>query len=312
MLTMRFAAMLPNLGGIPNAQAIEPYAQRIEEAGYYGLFVGDHIALPVQPETRYVGSSTGVAEFTSQHDIYESFTLLAYLAGITRRLRLGIAVQVLPYRPPLLNAKMVTTLDVLSGGRVILGVGTGWCREEFTALDANFEQRGSVPDEHTQLLKAVCTGEELNFHGKHYHVEGTRILPRPLQLPNPPIWVGGDSPPAIRRAALLGDGWHPIRLTPEELAEKRQRLLDMRQAHKLPVEGFPTALGIPMHLGDKPLPTAYRVALQGSPADMASQAQAYADAGVDTFILRSTETDFTSYLKAMEQFAEQVIPLLAP
>ena len=193
-----------------------------------------------------------------------------------------------------------------------MGVGSGWCREEFTALDANFEQRGSVADEHIQLLKAVCTGEELNFHGKHYHVEGTRILPRPLQLPNPPIWVGGDSPPAIRRAALLGDGWHPIRLTPEELAEKRQRLLDMRQAHKLPVNGFPTALGIPMHLGDKPLPTAYRVALQGSPADMASQSQAYADAGVDTFILRSTETDFTTYLKAMEQFAEQVSPLLAP
>ena len=308
---MRFAAMLPNLGGIPKAEAIEPYARRIEEAGYYGLFVGDHIALPVQPETRYVGSSTGVAEFTSEHDIYESFTLLAYLAGVTKRLRLGIAVQVLPYRQPLLNAKMMTTLDVLSGGRVVMGVGTGWCREEFEALDANFEDRGSVADEHIRLFKAVCTGEELNFQGQHYHVKGTRILPRPLQLPNPPIWVGGDSPAAIRRAATLGDGWHPIRLTPDELADKRKRLLELRQAHGLPVEEFPTALGIPMHLGDTPLPEAYRVALQGSPTEMASTARAYADAGVDTFVLRSTETDFTRYLQAMERFAGQVIPLLS-
>ena len=307
---MRFAAMLPNLGGIPNAEVIGPYARRIEELGYYGLFVGDHIALPVRPETRYVGSSTGVAEFTSEHDIYEAFTLLSYLAGTTQRLRLGIAVQVLPYRPPLLNAKMVTTLDVLSGGRVVLGVGTGWCREEFTALDANFEERGAVADEHIKLFKAVCTGEELHFHGAHFHVEGTRILPRPLQLPNPPIWVGGDSPPAIRRAALLGDGWHPIRLTPDELAEKRRQLLGMREANQLPIDSYPTALGVPMHLGDDPLPPAFRVALQGSPEAMASQAQAYASAGVDTFILRSTETDFSRYIEAMEQFAQQVVPLL--
>ena len=310
-MTVRFAAMLPNLGGIPSAEAIEPYARRIEEAGYHGLFVGDHIALPVQPETRYVGSSTGVAEFTSQHDIYESFTLLAYLAGITHRVRLGVAVQVLPYRPPLLNAKMLTTLDVLSGGRVVLGVGTGWCREEFEALDASFEDRGSIADEHIRLFKDVCSGEELNFHGKHYHVEGTRILPRPLQLPNPPIWVGGDSLAAMRRAALLGDGWHPIRLTPPELAEKRKRVLEMRQSHGLPVEDFPTALGIPMHLGERPLPEAYRVSLQGAPTEMASQAQTYVEAGVDTFVLRSTETDFISYLQAMEQFAEQVMPLFS-
>ena len=272
--------------------------------------MGDHIALPVRPETRYVGSSTGVAEFTSEHDIYEAFTLLAYLAGMTEYLRLGIAMQVLPYRPPLINAKMVTTLDVLSGGRVVLGVGTGWCREEFAALDANFEERGTVADEHIKLFKAVCTGEELHFHGAHFRVEGTRILPRPVQRPNPPIWVGGDSPAAIRRAALLGDGWHPIRLTPDELAMKRRRLLEMREAHQLPVDNYPTALGIPMHLGEAPLPPAFRVALQGPPEAMASQAQAYAAAGVDTFILRSTETNFVRYLETMEQFAYQVIPLL--
>ena len=305
---MQYAATLPNLGGTPTSDDIAPFALRMEELGYHSLFVGDHIALPVQPQTRYVGSSTGVAEFKAEHDLYEAFTVLSYLAGITKRIRLGIAVQILPYRHPVVNSKMITTLDVLSKGRVILGVGTGWCKEEFESVGAEFSKRGAVTDEHINIFKAVCTGQEINYQGRHYQIEKTRILPMPVQQPHPPIWVGGVGPNARRRAALLGDGWYPIRSTPEELSVHTKEVLKLRAEQGIPTDGYTVALGIPVHFGDQPLPEAYRIGLRGSPEEIIDQIKVYEEAGVNHMTLRPTATDFHQGIKVMERFAAEVMP----
>ena len=208
---MDFAMVLPNLGAVSHPDAIDAFARRVEELGYHSIFVSDHVVLPLRTRSRYPYNSSGVAPISAENDILEPFTLISYLASITRRVRLGISVQVLPYRHPVLNAKMLTTLDVLTGGRVIVGVGVGWLEEEFQALNADYSNRGTVTDEHIQIFKALCTQEEPVFHGQHYHVEGIKLYPKPVQKPHPPIWVGGTTARAKRRAATLGDGWHAIR-----------------------------------------------------------------------------------------------------
>ncbi len=298
--------MLPNLGGFPNREAIEGFALRLEELGYQYLLAGDHVALPVVPESRYVGSSTGVAEFTADTDIYEALTLITYLAGVTRRVRLGIAVQILPYRNPVLNAKMLTTLDVLSGGRIIVGVGVGWCVEEFEALGGSFEHRGSVTNEHIEIFKQATSGEEIAFSGKHYQVNGTKLLPRPVQRPHPPLWLGGISSVARRRAALRGDGWYPIRMQPPQIAEGLAEILELRSQKGLPTDNYTVTIGIPVHFGPEPLPPAFKSAIQGSPDEMAERIGAYREAGVDIFAVRSSSNEFEKTREDMESFAELV------
>jgi probable F420-dependent oxidoreductase len=300
----QFGVLLPNLGGFPTPQAVVPFAQRMEELGYEYLLAGDHLALPLVPESRYVGSSTGIAEFTSESDIYESLTFISYLAACTRTVRLGIAVQILPYRNPLLNAKMITTLDVLSGGRVVFGVGVGWSQEEFAALGAEFEARGAVVDEHIDLYKQATSGEAIDFAGTHYQVSGTKLLPRPVQLPHPPIWVGGISKVARRRAALRGDGWYPIRMTPEEISAGLEEILALRAEHGLPTDGYTVTMGLPVHFGPEPLPVAFRVAIQGDRGQMHETIAAYRDAGVDLFVVRSSSNEFGRASEDMERFAE--------
>ena len=307
-----FGSLLPSLGEAPSAEALVAFAVRMEELGYEYLMAGDHIALPLRQESRYHGGSTGKAAFTSEHEIYEAVTLLSHLSGVTTRARLGLAVQVLPCRNPVLNAKQLTTLDVLSKGRLVLGVGTGWCTEEFAALGADFEARESISDEQLAIFKLACTGEELRFAGEHYQLEGTRVLPLPVQRPHPPILAGGISRRARRRAALLADGWYPIRLEPGEIAERLRGILAEREEAGLPTDPYRVTMGIPIQFGDEPLPPNFRVALHGSPGAMQEQVGAYVEAGVQVFVLRSTAADAERALEDMERFARDVVTSLRP
>ena len=303
----QFGALLPSLGEAPSAEALVDFAVRMEELGFGYLMAGDHVALPVQQESRYHGGTTGVAAFTSQHEIYESLTLIAHLSGVTTKAKLGIAVQILPYRNPVLNAKQLTTLDVLSGGRVVLGVGTGWCVEEFEALGATFEDREAVADEQIAIFKQACTGEELHFDGEHFTVHGARILPRPRQLPHPPIWAGGISKRARTRAALLADGWYPIRLFSHEIAERLQGIFAMREEAGLPIDGYGVTMGIPVHFGSEPLPPNFKVALQGTSAEMIERVGEFSEAGVKVFVVRSTSDEFGRAREDMERFGAEVV-----
>ena len=236
---MQYGAMIPNLGAAVDPIEIAALTRQVEaEPGYDTLMVSDHVVLPTSLSSRYPYNSSGIPTFNAEHDILEPFTLLSFLAGITQRVRLGISVQVLPYRHPVLNTKMITTLDVLSQGRIIVGAGVGWMEEEFQATGGDYANRGSVTDEHIQLFKLLCTEEEPVFHGQHYHLEGFKMKPKPIQKPHPPIWVGGTTGPGKRRAAAVAQGWHAVGVSPEGIRKHRADLVGYLAAQGRNIDGL--------------------------------------------------------------------------
>src|SRR3989441_3201850 len=149
--------------------------------------------------------------------------MLGYLAHATKRVRLGTSVLVVPYRNPLVTAKTLATIDQLSRGRLILGAGVGWLREEFEALAAPaFEERGAVTDEYLRLMRATWTTDPVTFEGKHYRVRDVHALPKPAQRGGIPIWIGGHTHAALKRAGTPGDAWHPNRPPPPPMLRPRQ------------------------------------------------------------------------------------------
>jgi probable F420-dependent oxidoreductase len=158
---------------------------------------------------------------------YDPLTVLTFVAANTQKVRLGTSVLVAAYRSPVVVAKMGATLDVLSGGRFILGLGAGWSADEFTALSQSITERDEQTDEFLKALQELWTAEEPCFEGKYYRIPRSIFLPKPLQKPHPPIWIGGNTRRALKRAAQFGDGWHPTsRLSPSVLAEEMKCLRD--------------------------------------------------------------------------------------
>jgi probable F420-dependent oxidoreductase len=164
-------------------------------------------------------------------EFYEPLTTLAFLAGATSRVRLGISAYVMPYRNPVVTAKQVATLDRLSSGRVVLGIGVGWLAEEFAALDVPFARRGRRTEEYVAVCKALWSGGEAHLDGETYRLPPVRTGPRPAQSPHPPLWIAGNSARGIERAARIGDGWHGIDLSPDELRPLATRAKERAAAH---------------------------------------------------------------------------------
>ncbi len=241
--------------------------------------------------------------------------MLNFLAGCTQRLRLGTHVLILPYRNPVLTAKVLATLDVLSGGRVILGAGVGWMEEEFQALKLDtFAARGPVTDEYIRLFKELWTKEEPEFQGKYYQLSGAGFYPKPVQKPHPPIWIGGHTGPAIRRAAELGDGWLPIGLRPpailepEELAGKIARLRTLTRRAGRPEDAVAPCFSTDVAFERTPGPT--RRLMSGRPEQIAADLRQYQDIGVQNFILNFRADSTSGLQECMEQFSRQVMPLI--
>src|SRR5207248_465496 len=177
-------------------------AQTAEELGFDSVWISDHVVVPQQISSAYPYSADGRFPTEPTQAYFEPLTTMGFLAGVTRHVRLSVAVLVMPYRHPLLTAKMVATLDNLSGGRIDLGIGAGWMREEFESLGASndiYEHRGSATDEQLRILKSVWTEDIAGFEGRFYRFPRVGVHPHPLQKPHPPIWVGGHTPPALRR-----------------------------------------------------------------------------------------------------------------
>ena len=198
----------PPLGTAENTVAL---AQKAEELGFSSVAVPDHVVPPDDFGDTYPYTETGRMSWGPSGDVLEMMTLMTFIAGCTKNLRVISGVMVLPLRNPLLVAKMIATLDVLSDGRVAVGCGVGWEDKEFETIGAPpFAERGRVANEYLRLFKEVWNNSEPRFAGEYIRFVDTPFLPKPVQQPHPPIWVGGESPPAIRRAATLGDAWYPI------------------------------------------------------------------------------------------------------
>jgi probable F420-dependent oxidoreductase len=239
------------------------------------------------------------------------------VAGATERLRLVTSVLVLPYRNPVLTAKMVASLDVLSGGRVTLGVGVGWLKEEFEALASpDFEQRGAVSDEWIAIFKQLWTTSPASFDGRFYRYADIRCEPLPLQKPHPPIWVGGHSRAALRRVARHGDGWHPvgaIAASPLPPTEMRAHLATLRQMMAAEGRDF-AALHIsykaPLYDAAVPDRDGGRRSFSGSPADIAADIRTFAEAGVHELIFDFRGESIAGSIERLQRFAAEVMPLV--
>ena len=197
---MKVGVNLLNFGPGVTPASLSRWTEVAETLGYHLVMISDHVAVTPDVEGRYPAP------------FYDPFTTLSWLAGKTRRVELGTTVIIIPYRSPLLLARMGANLDQLSGGRFILGVGVGWARQEFEALGVPFRQRGAMTDEYLAAIKALWANEIASFQGRFVSFADVRTTPMPIQSPHPPIWVGGSSDAALRRAVRFGDGWHPIRI----------------------------------------------------------------------------------------------------
>src|SRR6185436_5904820 len=193
---MRFGFYLPTRGQTATPEALETLVTRGEALGFSSVVIADHIVFPVTIRSKYPYTVTGA--FPGQGDQLEQLALMAFIAGKTRALRLISSVMILPHRNPVVTAKMLATIDVLSGGRVTVGIGVGWLKEEFEAIGApDFAQRGKVTDEYIKAFIELWTKEKPRFAGEYVSFDNIDFSHKPVQKPHPPIWVGGESGPAL-------------------------------------------------------------------------------------------------------------------
>jgi probable F420-dependent oxidoreductase len=221
---MQYGFGAPVSGALSAPEALVRIAADGEAMGYDYATISDHVVIPRDIEARYPYSDTGEFPGRSRGDRHEQLTAVAFIAGATSRLRLVTSVTVVPHRPAVLQAKMLATIDVLSKGRLTFGIGAGWMREEFEALGVPpFAERGAVTDEYLMACRELWTKDDPRFDGKFVKFANVWFEPKPVQKPHPPIWVVGESGPALRRTARLGDGWYPIGTNPQHRLDSMKR-----------------------------------------------------------------------------------------
>jgi probable F420-dependent oxidoreductase len=208
---MDFGIHIGTRGCLTTRDNIMAMATSAEAGGFAIIGVADHLIVPVHTDVRYPYTADGIWPGAPTAECFDAIATLTFLAGFTQRVKLLTSVLVVPHRPAVLTAKLLATADVLSGGRIIAGVGSGWMKEEFAALQTPpFEVRGAVTDEYIRAWKSLWTEDRPAAHSTHVDFDNVIFKPKPVSQPHPPIWVGGESAPALRRAATLGDGWYPV------------------------------------------------------------------------------------------------------
>ena len=314
---MKYGFYLPNSGAGVQPDALASIAKQGDNLGFYCMVMPDHILQPNQVNSTYPYSLTGdilEAGQSGDGEWPEQITTLAWLAGITERIRLVTSVMIIPYRNPILTAKMLATLDMLSKGRLILGAGVGWMEEEFELLDTPpFAERGAVTDEYLQAFIELWTKEDPKFEGKYVNFSDIIFLPKPVQRPYPPIWIGGQSKPAIRRAARMGNCWHPVGaipaapLEPEELAENL--VLLHQYAERAGRDPSQIQVSVKAPLYDSRNSGGPRRRFTGSPDEVRQDVQTYADVGVTHLIFDFRTSDPKHTEDRMAQFSEEVMAI---
>ena len=217
---MRFGLLAPCEGSfLSSPDRIGPYAQAAEKAGFESIWVFEHAVIPADYQSRYPYNAEGRIAIEDD-DLPDPLGLLAYLAGVTTRLLLGTGVLILPQRSPVICAKECATVDRVSRGRLRLGIGVGWLREEAEAVGTRFEDRGARTDEYIEAMRVLWREPEPTFHGSYTHFDRAKSNPKPFQTGGVPILVGGDSVAAARRAGRLGDGYFPIGLRHDDFTAR--------------------------------------------------------------------------------------------
>jgi len=318
---MDFGFNIPTRGPLANPHAMATLATRGESLGFAWLAIADHIVIPRTIDSRYPYSDSGQMAGAADGDCYEQLTLMTWLAAITRRPRLLTSVMVVPHRPPVLTAKTLATIDVLSGGRVTVGCGAGWMDEEFRAIGAPpFAERGKVTDEYLAIFKTLWTDDDPEYAGSYARFSDVTFLPKPVQKPHPPLWIGGESPAAVRRAARFGDAWYPIGSNPQFPLDTADRYAAAVARLRVEAEAYgrdPASLGLAYwanwYRGDgQELRTDHgeRRLFTGGDQAIAEDADRLAELGVQHLLVNFQRAELAQSLDAMEHFAERVLPMV--
>jgi probable F420-dependent oxidoreductase len=285
-------------------------ADLAEETGFDALWFGDHIIFPSRTTSPHPSSGhLDGAEIRSDEPVFDPLAVMAWLGARTQRVRLGFSVLVIPYRNPVATAKFLASLDVLTGGRIILGTGVGMMQEEFEALDTPFKDRGAVTDEYLQVMRELWTADEPAFEGRHYRLPpGLHFLPKPVRG-SIPIWIGGNTKFALRRAARLGDGWLAVYQTHEELARKWDELQQLGADEGRDPAELTLAHQVRFFINDEHYPDAPPGV--GPVGKVAEDITRFAELGVEHLELAMPPGPTTeSILTQMHRFADEVRPRL--
>lgn len=291
---MQFGVGLENYGRHNSFAVLRRVALAAEELGYDSVWTTDHVIVPKGTPEPY-------------GHILESVVTLAMVASITRRVRLGTSVIVLPMRHPVLFAKQIATMDAATGGRMIVGLGVGRHEGEFKNLGADFHNRGKRLDEDITLLRALWSNEDVNFHSQHTQITDSIFAPLPARK-EIPIWVGGSSQPAIKRAAMFGDGWHPNGVLLEEFTEAVKYICERKSPR-----AFTFAPRFSINMTPSVPPTfeqrgVLRRRLSGTDDDIRVALREYARAGAEHIPLFFPMDDLSIALKQMERFRRDIAP----
>jgi probable F420-dependent oxidoreductase len=300
---VRFGVNILNYGSGAAPETLLAWGRLAEETGFDFLAISDHVAITDDVHREY------------QTPFYDPLVTLGVLASATSRVRLGTSVLVVPYRHPLLTARMVANLDQLSGGRMFLGVGVGWAREEFDALGASFAARGEVTDEYLDVIRAAWANETLSFAGVHVAFSTLRTGPPPAQADGVPLWVGGDGRAAMRRTVRLGAAWHPLRPRVGWLREHAIPTL-ARMAEDLEQPAPNVIPRLFLRIESTPLPESERVAGHGTREQIRRDLEGLADLGIEDVLLDTYDEltpgdgdDHVRHQRVYEEFAEEIVDL---
>jgi probable F420-dependent oxidoreductase len=311
---MQFGLGLPTAGAAAHGANLIAFAQRAEALGFESLWCGDHIVLPTAGTNQYPYTADGSFPRAADVGFLETFTVLSYVAGVTQRIRLGSTVIILPYRNPIVQAKMFASLDVLSGGRVLCGVGVGWLQKEFDTLGVPYAERGPMSDEFLKIFRLLWSAEHPEFHGQYYQFDGIQFHPKPVQQPLP-IWVGGHSKRAIRRAVVYGQCWHPTRQTPEFVKAHLPYLRQEADRAERDPSHITVSLKRSLYITDIGLPETVTFrsgnAMIGTTQEVIDDARRCQDIGIQqlTYDFRTDEVE--AQMAMIERLAERVAPAVA-
>ena len=300
------------------AQACVDLARRADELGYDSIWLSDHVVLPRQPRTPYPYHPDGRFLLPWDAPYYEPLVMINALAAVTARARLGIGVLVMPLRHPVVTAKMLAAADLLSGGRVVLGVGVGWLRDEFEALGLHaevFERRGAVTDEYIGAVKEMWTNTgPSRYRGEFVDFADVGVFPKPAQKPHPPILIGGRGRHALRRASLLGNGYYGLMSTPEQLAGEVRELRRICAHDRRDPDELEVSLAHPVVLTERPR-EGERGRLHGSVEQVAEDLRDYGRAGLQQLVggpvLKGAGSAEDEAFEGLELFAREILPAFA-
>lgn len=300
---MEFGICVPHYGKPVDIDQIVGISRQAEDMGFDSVWVTDHILVPSTMNIIY------------RDHMLEPLAVLSHLAAVVTRVRLGTSVIILPYRSPIVVAKMLATIDQLSQGRVIFGTGVGWMEPEFKALNAPFAERGAYSDECLRVIRDIWANDTVSLQGQFHQYEDMQTSPRPVQASGPPIWVGGNSARSRRRAAELGDGWHSTGTLAADMRAGCEHVRSLWAAnHRSGEPAFSSRIALSIEGVSQEVTTyesrSVRSSISGSIAAVVDELGAFQELGLEHVVFELSTQSHAGTLATMEAFMQQVKPQL--